>query len=62
MASFIESGISLLTAIQLLEEQTEKPAMRRLLAGLAKEVQGGSSFSQTLSRYPEAFPYSYCRL
>jgi type II secretory pathway component PulF len=36
--------------------------MKRLVAGLVKEVQGGSSFSQALGHYPDVFPYSYCQV
>lgn len=62
LAAFVGSGISLPTALQLLQDQATKPALRTIIADLAKELQGGRSFSQALSRHPEAFSYSYCQV
>ena len=62
LATFLESGVSLLAALQLLEEQVKKPALRRLLAELAAELQGGSSLSAALGRRTNVFPYSYTQV
>ena len=59
LAAFITSGSSLTSALQLMEEQITKPAMKELVAGLTKEIQGGSSFSQAINNYPGAFPHFY---
>jgi len=62
LATFIESGISLLTALELLAEQTSKVALRRTVSGLVEELRGGSSFSQTLNKYPQAFSSTYSQV
>jgi len=62
LATFIASGISLLASLRLLERQATRPALRTVISGLIKEIEGGSSFSQALSRYPEVFSYTYCRV
>lgn len=62
LATLIESGITILTALQLLEEQVSRTAFRRVIAGLVKELWGGSSFSQALSKYPQAFSHTYCHV
>jgi len=62
LATLIESGISIFTALELLKEQAPRAAFRKIIAGLVEELQGGSSFSQTLSKYPQVFPYTYCQV
>ncbi len=62
LATFIESGTSILTALQLLQEQTGNAAFRKVIAGLSEALQGGSSFSGALAKYPQAFSDTYCRL
>ena len=62
LATLIESGIPILTALQLLEEQVPAVALRKVIAGLAKELREGSSFSQALAKYPQAFSNTYCQV
>lgn len=62
LATLIESGISIVAALQLLEEQAPKVALRKVIAGLVEELQGGSSFSQALGKYPQAFSNTYCQV
>jgi len=62
LATLIESGITILTALQLLEEQAFRPVFSKVITGLVSELRGGSSFSQALSKYPQAFSYTYCQV
>jgi len=62
LGTLIESGVTILTALQLLEGQASRAAFRRVIAGLIEELRGGSSFSQALSKYPQAFSYTYCQV
>jgi type IV pilus assembly protein PilC len=62
LATLIESGINILTSLQLLERQTPKKALKRIIGGLVEEIQGGMSLSQALSHYPQAFPNTYCQV
>jgi len=62
LATLIESGITILTTLQLLEEQAFRPAFSKVIAGLVSELRGGSSLSQALSKYPQAFSYTYCQV
>ena len=59
LATLVESGISLHTALQLLEGQTHKPALKKIIGGLIEEIQGGNSLSQALSQYPQVFPRTH---
>jgi len=62
LATLTESGITILSALQLLGGQPSKPALRRMIAGLVDELRGGSSFSQALSKYPQVFSFAYCQV
>jgi len=62
LATLIESGITILTTLQLLEEQSFRPVFSKVIAGLVNELRGGSSLSQALSKYPQAFSYTYCQV
>ena len=62
LATLIQSGITILTSLQLLEEQISKKALKRIVGGLVEEIQGGVSLSQALSHYPQAFPNTYCQV
>jgi type IV pilus assembly protein PilC len=62
LATLIESGISIVTALHLLGGQASKKALRKTISGLIDKVQGGSSLSEALSHYPQAFPDTFCRV
>ncbi|MBM3132295.1 MAG: type II secretion system F family protein [Chloroflexi bacterium] len=62
MATLIEAGLTIPSALQLLEKQITKPTFQRVIVGLREELEAGSSFSQALTKYPEAFPSVYCHI
>jgi type II secretory pathway component PulF len=59
LASLVESGISVLVALELLAGQTPKKAFKKVVTGLAEEIREGGSLSQALAHYPKAFPDTY---
>jgi type IV pilus assembly protein PilC len=56
LATLIESGIPLLTALRALEGNVSKSTLSDIISRLIEELQGGSSFSEALARYPDTFP------
>ncbi len=62
LATLVESGISLVTALELLRGQSNKKPLQRIIAGMVGEIEGGSSLSQALSHYPRAFTNTYCQM
>lgn len=62
MATLLEAGLTIPSALELMEKQAEKPAFRKVVAGLRDELQEGSSFSQSLAKFPEAFPDVFCHI
>lgn len=56
MATMIQAGISLVTTIGILGDQTENPKLAKTLAAVRTEIEQGRSFSESLARFPEIFP------
>jgi len=59
LATLLGSGISILSALQFLTEQTTSRGLRTVLAGVVSAIQEGASLSQALEEYPRAFPRLY---
>ena len=62
LATLVESGISLITALQLLGGQTAKKPLKRIIDSLIAEIQGGNSLSQALGQYPRVFSNTYLQM
>jgi type IV pilus assembly protein PilC len=56
LASMLEAGLSLVSALSALEEQTEDPVFRVIIREVRNDVASGTSFSQAVSKFPRAFP------
>ena len=62
LATLLESGISLLPALQLLEGQlSSAQAFGRVVRTMAQDLGTGNSFAQAISRHPTAFSDIYMR-
>ncbi len=55
-ATMINSGLSLLRALTILEEQTECKPLATILTQVRSEVEGGRSLSDAMAAHPKAFP------
>jgi type IV pilus assembly protein PilC len=55
-ASMTSSGLTLLRALAILEEQTSKPKLREAITQVKLEVQGGATLSSSLAQHPDHFP------
>lgn len=58
-ATMIDSGLSLLRALNILAEQTESAALARIIGEVRQDVEKGSSLSQAMGRHPKAFNHLY---
>lgn len=56
MATMIQAGISLVTTIGILGEQTQNAKLSKTLSAVRIEIEQGRSFSESLARFPEIFP------
>ena len=55
LATMIASGMTLLRAMYVLEQQTESRPLRDAIVGVRKDVEAGLLFSHALARYPKVF-------
>jgi type IV pilus assembly protein PilC len=54
-ATMINSGLSLLRALNILSEQTENESLKEAITGLREDVERGSSLSAAMSKHPKVF-------
>jgi type IV pilus assembly protein PilC len=55
-ASMTSSGLTLLRALSILEDQTVKPKLKAALTQIRGDVQGGMPLSTAMSQHPDHFP------
>jgi type IV pilus assembly protein PilC len=52
LATMISSGMTLLRAFYVLEEQVENPKLRETLSAVREDIEAGLNFSDALARHP----------
>ncbi|MSP92476.1 MAG: type II secretion system F family protein [Myxococcales bacterium] len=62
MATMIDAGLPLMQALDLIGNSESNPNMKKTIMGVKAAVEGGSSFSEALKRYPKAFEDLYVNL
>lgn len=55
VATLIGAGLPLVRSLYVLERQENHGLLKATIRGLAEQVEGGSSFSEALSKYPKTF-------
>ena len=61
LAILLESGIDIVTAIDLFKSQAGNKAFKIILDQLVADLRGGSAFSEALAKFPKVFSTMYCR-
>jgi type IV pilus assembly protein PilC len=59
LATMVASGMTLLRALYVLEQQTESRPLRDAVVGVRKDVEAGRLFSDALNRHPKIFTPLY---
>jgi len=62
LALLLESGIDIVTSLELLQSQTSSRTLRGVWGEVLSDLRGGNQLSVALGRHPEIFPLAYCRL
>src|SRR5947209_11491115 len=62
MATLLEAGIPILRALRSIQQQEEDRTLRGLLGDVIDEIEGGSMFSEALSRHPKVFSRLYINM
>jgi type IV pilus assembly protein PilC len=55
LATMVSSGMTILRALFVLEEQTEVKKLKTVIVAVRKDVEAGLSFSVALGRHPKVF-------
>lgn len=58
-ATMINSGLSLMRALHILGDQTENPALARIIGEVSTAVERGESLSDAISKHPKVFDRLY---
>lgn len=62
LAVMIGAGLALNRALSVLEEQSEGKKFKAIIADVARNVQGGRPFSDSIAKHPSAFPEIYVNM
>ncbi len=62
LATMIDSGLPLVQSLEILANQQENPKFKETLLAVKGEVEGGSTFSDSLRKHPKAFDDLYTNL
>jgi type IV pilus assembly protein PilC len=61
LALLLESGTDIVTAIELLKNQTTNSILQKALDQVVSDIRGGSSLSKALIQHPRVFSKVYCQ-
>jgi type IV pilus assembly protein PilC len=59
LATMISSGMTLLRAFYVLEDQVENPLLRETIGAVREDIESGLSFSDALEKHPKVFSPLY---
>ncbi len=62
LAVLVDAGLPLMRGLNVLQRQTKNPALKDALLGMAASVEGGSTFSESLTAYPKIFNDLYINM
>ncbi|RKV94307.1 MAG: type II secretion system F family protein [Candidatus Saccharimonas sp.] len=58
----VSAGVPILRSLNSMAQHAESPHFREILNAVSKEIEGGASFADALSKYPEAFSDVYVNM
>lgn len=61
-ASLLKAGVPILKALNVLQHQTSNRFFQHVIASVHADVQGGSSFSDSIKKFPKVFPLIYVNM
>lgn len=62
LATMVGSGLVLSEAMEILAEQQANKTLQKALAEITRDIDGGLTLAQALSKYPDIFPRLYVNL
>jgi len=62
LSTLYKAGLPLLTGLGSLAEQTENKKLKPILEAVRRQIEGGSTLFEAMSKYPEVFPLVYTNM
>lgn len=62
LATMVSSGLVLSSAIDILEEQESNQVLKRVLGDISRDIKGGLTLAQALSKHPNIFSHLFINL
>lgn len=62
LSTLQDAGLPLLRSLQILEQQQKPGLLKGVLQGVVEEVEGGSSLSEAMAKFPRAFNPLYTKM
>jgi type IV pilus assembly protein PilC len=62
LATMINAGLPIVRALYVLSEQTENPKLKEVVVAVRKDVEAGSSLSESLEKHPKVFSRLYTEM
>ncbi len=59
LSSFLEAGIPLLDALEIVEQQADSTQMRAVVADIGASIHRGTGFAEAVDAHPDVFPSYY---
>ncbi|HEY97298.1 MAG TPA: type II secretion system F family protein [Dehalococcoidia bacterium] len=61
LALLLESGVNIVTSLELLQEQMTNPNMKKAMQDILKDLRNGNQLSTAMAKHPEVFSPLACR-
>ena len=58
--TMLRAGVSMIKLLQVLENQSENPVLKRIIIDMSNDIQGGASLYDAFRKHPRAFSPLYC--
>lgn len=62
LATLASAGLPLVSALSALGDQTESPALKRIIIDVREKVEEGSSLAKAMGAFPKSFPKLYVNM
>ncbi len=62
MATMMKSGVPIVTSLEIIGEGHKNPRMKKMLGAIRTDIEGGSSLSEAISKFPVQFDELYRNL
>ena len=60
--TMIRAGVSMLNLLQILEDQTENPKLKKVLGKMHQDINEGASLTEAFENHPHIFSHLYCSM